>query len=135
MMMFWLRMVDPVHVVPNATTLLFVKYLHHGTRAPPCFVLEVFNQGQSCCLRATYFQSVFGPALAATPAPRILFEGENVSPAPTTATLQPMAGDVQRSFETLGFDDANWEINPGEAAALAALGLLAALTFFPICSK
>eukprot|EP00752_Nemacystus_decipiens_P004637 g4231.t1 len=60
---------------------------------------------------------------------------ENVSPAPTMVTTQPVAGDVQRSFESLGFDDTSWEINPGEAAALAALGLLAALTFFPICSK
>ena len=57
------------------------------------------------------------------------------SPAPTMMTTQPVAGDVQRGFESLGFDDAGWEINPGEAAALAALGLLAALTFFPICTK
>ncbi|CAM9521568.1 unnamed protein product, partial [Scytosiphon promiscuus] len=53
---------------------------------------------------------------------------ESVSPAPIE--------DVgTRGFDAMDFNDAGWEMNAGEAAALTALGLLAALTFFPFCSK
>jgi len=56
-----------------------------------------------------------------------------VTPAPTMAGNTPDVGS--RAFDNLVFEDAGWEMNAGEAAALAALGLLSALTFFPLCSK
>lgn len=60
-------------------------------------------------------------------------EGESITPAPTA---EGDSRDVDAGgIDNLSFEDAGWEMNVGEAAALAALGLLSALTFFPLCSK
>eukprot|EP00904_Undaria_pinnatifida_P009230 jgi/Undpi1/5437/HiC_scaffold_2.g00716.m1 len=86
----------------------------------PCCVLEVYDRDTAA--------NVHGPRC------------ENLTPAPTSVTAEPSTAisansSDQRSVEVLAFDDRGWKATSGEGVALAALGLFAALTFFPICSK
>ncbi|CAN0123107.1 unnamed protein product, partial [Ectocarpus sp. 4 AP-2014] len=81
-----------------------------------------------CCVLDIYEQDAFN------------LDGQrcvSASPAPSTPALTeiPVGEVTPRGFDDLSFDDGGWEMNAREVAALSALGLLAALTFFPFCSK
>ncbi|CAM9228968.1 unnamed protein product [Pylaiella littoralis] len=81
----------------------------------PCCVLEVYKLSEAANLNGT--------------------RCENVTPPPVALTEAPSTGGGQQGIEILAFDDAGWGMHGGEVAALAGLGLLTALTFFPFCSK